>query len=229
VTRLAAPVVMLVTDRRRLSPDARTLADELTALERWLDDAIDADVDLIQIRERDLDAQPLETLTRRVTARAAGTSTRVIVNDRADVARAAGAAGVHLRGDSAPVARVRTLDPTWILGRSIHAAADLEYAAGCDYAVFGTMFETASKPRAAAQGQHALRALMQVATMPVLVIGGMTPGRAAVCAQAGAQGVAAIGAFFPAGRSRDALGLAEAVRAFRAAWQNSSGVSSPIC
>ena len=229
MTRLAVPVVMLVTDRRRLSPDARTLADELTALERWLDEAIDAAVPLIQIRERDLDAQPLEALTRRVAVRAAGGSTRVVVNDRADVARAAGAAGVHLRGTSAPVARVRALDAGWILGRSIHGPADLPSAAGADYALFGTMFETASKPGAAAQGLEALAAVTQASTMPVLVIGGMTPVRAEACARAGAQGVAAIGAFLPVGRGREALGPPGAVRAFRTAWQNSAGVGSPIC
>src|SRR5262249_9005977 len=148
---LATPVLMLVTDRRRVAPDARTLTEALTMLERWLDEAARAGVDLIQIRERDLEAAPLEALTRRVTPRARGTSTRVLGNDRADVARAADADGVHLRGDSAPVDRVRAVGPTWIVGRSIHGAAELAAASGADYVLYGTMFETASKPGAAAQ------------------------------------------------------------------------------
>lgn len=230
MTRLAtAPVVMLVTDRRRLSPHARTLLDELTALEASLDEAIDAGVDLIQIRERDLDAQPLEGLTRRVVARTERTSTRVLVNDRADVARAAGAHGVHLRGDSAPVARVRAMDPGWILGRSIHGQSDLAPAAGADYVLLGTMFETRSKPGAVTQTMEALAATVRAATMPVFVIGGLTPSRAAECARAGAQGVAAIGAFFPRGWSDDAVGPSAAVRAFRAAWGvEGPGEPSPI-
>jgi thiamine-phosphate pyrophosphorylase len=229
VNRFAAPVLMLVTDRRRLSPDARTLADEVTALERWLDDAIDAGVSLIQIRERDLAAQPLEAVTRRVAARASSTTTRVLVNDRADVARAAGAHGVHLRGDSAAIARVRTLDAAWILGRSIHSTAGLNDSAGADYALFGTMFETPSKPGVSGRGIEELAAVIRAAEMPVLAIGGITPDSAARCARAGAAGIAAIRVFLPARCGSDALGPAEAVRAFRDVWSNASSSASAIC
>ncbi len=77
---------------------------------------------MIQLRERDLDAASLRALAARLADRARA-GTRVVVNDRADVARAAGAAGVHLRADGPPVALVRTLGPAeWMVGRSVHAA-----------------------------------------------------------------------------------------------------------
>ena len=59
------PCLCLVTDRRQLSPDARTTLEEVRALDRWLDEAIGL-VDLLQIRERDLDAADLCRLTRAV-------------------------------------------------------------------------------------------------------------------------------------------------------------------
>ena len=69
--------------------------------------AVRAGVDVIQVRERDLPDGELTALVRRIVAWPPATKTRVMVNDRADVAIAAGAAGVHLRGDSAPASRVR--------------------------------------------------------------------------------------------------------------------------
>ena len=72
-------------------------------------EAARAGVDLIQIREPDLDDRALVTLARAAVAAVRGTPARVIVNDRADVALAAGAAGVHLRGDSMP-GRARARD-----------------------------------------------------------------------------------------------------------------------
>jgi thiamine-phosphate pyrophosphorylase len=91
----------LVTDRRRLGA-ARTL---LELVER----AVDAGVDLIQIRERDMEAAALASLVTRAVALARGSATRIVVNDRLDVALACGAGGVHLRGDSIPVAAARRL------------------------------------------------------------------------------------------------------------------------
>jgi thiamine-phosphate pyrophosphorylase len=141
---VTTPTIALVTDRRRLTPTARTTADEVAALEAFLDAAIDGGVDLIQIRERDLSALVLEGLLTRVVHRAYRTRVRVVVNDRADVALAAGAHGVHLPGLGLPAARVRALRPEWLLGRSVHEGDDLAEA-GLDYVIFGTVFPSASK------------------------------------------------------------------------------------
>src|SRR5882672_5979081 len=152
-------MVHLVTDRRQLAPDARTTRDEIAALERWLDDAIDAGVDAIQIRERDLDAAVLRSCVSRIVARARGRRTAVLVNDRADVAIVAGAGGVHLRASGAPEARVRAIGPSgWIVGRSVHDIDEVRRHETADYLLFGTMFESRSKPAGSpVQGMEALR------------------------------------------------------------------------
>jgi thiamine-phosphate pyrophosphorylase len=217
VNSSSRPLVCLVTDRRRLAPTARTVQDELAALDRVIDEAVAAGVDLVQVRERDLEAAVLIAFVRGVVTRAAGTSTRVVVNDRADVAIASGAAGVHVRSDGPPIDRVRTLAPAeaWIVGRSCHADDAPSVTTGADYVLFGAVFATASKPGAAAAGIDALACWCRSTDVPVIAIGGLTPERAEACAAAGAAGVAAIGAFLPEGQERDAMGARRAVPAFR--------------
>jgi thiamine-phosphate pyrophosphorylase len=187
------PIICMVTDRAAVGE--RALLTLIVAAAR-------AGVDLIQIRERDLDAGALAGLTRNAIDAVSGTGARVIVNDRADVALAAGAAGVHLRGDGLPAARVRTIAPPgFLIGRSVHSeaeAAEIEAAGGCDYLMFGTVFPSASKPadhRAA--GLDSLARVCARVRMPVVAIGGITVSGVAGIRRAGAAGVAAIGAFKP--------------------------------
>lgn len=201
-------MICLVTDRRRLSGGTEGAA-RLVAL---VASAARAGVDLIQVRERDLGARALESLVRRCVSAAAGTGARVVVNDRADVALAAGADGVHLRGDSPPAAAIRPLLPAaaWI-GRSVHSAeeaAAVSREGVVDYLVFGTLFETPSKGP-----EHPLATLADLTAactaagrrLPVLAIGGMTVERAAFAARAGASGIAGVGLFLPpAGKDPDA-------------------------
>jgi thiamine-phosphate pyrophosphorylase len=218
VSRLPVPCVALVTDRRRLSPEARTTRDQVSALERWLVDAIEAGVDLIQLRERDLDAALLRDLSRRVAARARGTATRVLINDRADVAEAAGADGVHLRADGPPAARVRALHAGWVIGRSVHGVEEARGASE-DYLLFGTVFASHSKPTGwVVGGLDGLREVVAASPVPVLGIGGIDPARARACAGAGAAGVAGISVFLPEGRAAGSLGVTRALEALRAAF-----------
>jgi thiamine-phosphate diphosphorylase len=212
----ASPVICLVTDRHRLAPDAGT-EQAVPALERFLDQAVETGVDLIQVRERDLDAGVLCRLVRRVVDRARGSGVRVVVNDRPDVALAAGADGVHLRGDSPAAARVRPLSPGWIIGRSVHSSDAVEPDADADYLLFGSVFSTTSKPGLLPSGVAPLTALAASSSRPVLAIGGITPDNARECRRAGAAGIAAIGAFLPEGTAPGALGVHAAVRLFRAA------------
>jgi thiamine-phosphate pyrophosphorylase len=213
------PCVYLVTDRRQLTPGARTTADEVLALERWLDEAIEAGVDVIQIRERDLEAAAIVALAARVVARAGGRATAVLVNDRADVARAAGAGGVHLPSAGLPAGRVRALGPEgWLVGRSVHGVDEAGGPHGADYLLFGTMFAGGSKPEGSpVQGLDRLARVVAVSTVPVVAIGGIDPARAGSCVAAGAAGVAGIGVFLPEGRAPGALGPARATIALRAA------------
>jgi len=212
---LPRPCVYLVTDRRQIAPAARTLHDELTALEGFLDEVIAAAVDVIQVRERDVDARLLHDLVRRLLPRARSAGTRVLVNDRADVAITAGADGVHLPADGLPVARTRTLNERWTIGRSVHAGDAAADFAGADYLLFGTVFPSASKPAAwSTTGLAGLQTMTAATTTPVVAIGGLTPERAEACAAAGAAGAAGIRVFLPPPAG---LGLQQAVPALRAA------------
>jgi thiamine-phosphate diphosphorylase len=213
------PVLCLVTDRQRLAPGARTEREALRALEAQLAAAIAAGVDLIQIRERDLESGVLAAFVRGVIARAQGAPTAIVVNDRADVALVSGAGGVHLRSDGPPVERVRGLGPPgWIVGRSIHSAAEALTHGSADYLLLGTVFPSESKPAGSpAIGLEGLRAAAGAGPAPILAIGGVDPANAAACISAGASGIAAIGAFLPKGPAAGAPGVARAVAAFRRA------------
>jgi thiamine-phosphate diphosphorylase len=188
--------------------------------------AVDAGIDYLQVRERDLEAAALADIVQELVAVAGGSATRVLVNDRLDVALACGAAGVHLRGDSipAPAAR-RILPPGFVVGVSVHSVAEAETAASsADYLVAGTVWPSASKPSAHAEGLLGAEGLARIAsavTVPVLAIGGVTSDRIAAAAQAGASGAAAIGLFMSAAPDRNgcrARSLAEVVKSARSAF-----------
>ncbi len=187
------PVICLVTDRRRHPGGSEAALIERVAA------AARAGVHLIQIRERDLDARALTRVAAAAVAAARGTSARILVNDRTDVALAAGAHGVHLRGDSVAATRVREIVPPGVLGgRSGHSRGEAERiaeAGGLDYLMFGTVFDTASKPGVTGSGPDTLAAIVGATPLPVLAIGGMSVSRMGVVAKAGAAGFAGIGLF----------------------------------
>jgi len=205
---MTAPTFKLcyITDR---------LALGIRPLPATIQSAISAGLDLIQIREKDLDTRPLLELVQTAVASAHGSATRVLVNDRLDVALAAGAHGVHLGGQSMPAERARAALPAdFQIGVSCHSAEDVWAAeqAGADYALLGPIFETPSKLRYGPPlGLGTLeRALRGVKRMPVLALGGITVERAAECLAAGATGVAGISIF------QECDSLAERIAALRA-------------
>ena len=170
-------------------------------------EAARAGVHLIQIRQPHREARDLIALTRDAKAAVHGTRARVLVNDRVDVAVAADADGVHLRGDSMPASCVRrVVPPRFLIGRSVHGAEEAKQAdaeRAVDYLIFGTVFPTSSKPGARVSGTGGLRAVCGATHLPVLAVGGITADRVAGVAEAGAAGVAAISLFADA----DAGGL----------------------
>lgn len=205
--------VCLVTDRRRLAPSLDE-ARRLDALVELIGVAAGAGVDLVQIRERDLPARPLVGLVRRAVEAARDTHARIVVNDRVDVALAAGASGVHLRADSPGASRVRALAPPgWLIGRSVHSEAEAEQAValgGVDYLVAGSVFPTSTKGAGhPVLGLEGLAAIVRCVSVPVLGIGGITLATASAVAEVGA-GVAGIGLFLP-GRGEE--GMRAAARA----------------
>jgi thiamine-phosphate pyrophosphorylase len=209
-TRPGRALVCAVTDRSRLpAPPAASPSAGLDGLVTRLANLAAAGVDLLQIREPDLSGGDLARLVARVLSAAAGTGAQVLVNDRLDVALAAGADGVHLKGESIDTASVRRLAPAgFLVGRSVHSAEEAEQAAndGADYVVVGTVFETSSKPGRSAAGLSLLRETVRQCKAPVLAIGGMSVARAGEVAATGAAGLAAIGLFM------GAAGTAEQVR-----------------
>ena len=188
-----SPVLCLVTDRRRYG---RSWEDALVTRVRAA--AVEG-VHLIQIRERDLDGGPLTRVVSACVNAVRGTRTRVLVNGRFDVAIAAGAHGVHLRSDSFPASRVRACAPPgFLIGRSVHSVSDAVTAAAGDavnYLIFGTVFDSSSKPDRVAAGLDELSAVARATAIPVLAIGGMTSDRIADVLRAGAAGAAGISMF----------------------------------
>lgn len=210
-------ILHLVTDRKRLWPDGDEAMREAAVLEQARH-AIEAGIDVIQIREEDLAARSLARLVRAVVAAARGSATRVVVNDRLDVGLAAGAAGVHLKGTSIDAVDVRRMAPErFLVGRSVHTVDEARAAGPVDYLIAGTVWPTASKPSGhMLLGLDGLRDIVQAARVPVIAIGGITQRNAAAVSAAGASGVAAIGAFMDgAGSLRRALPLFDVVQAFR--------------
>jgi thiamine-phosphate diphosphorylase len=187
------PVLCLVTDRRRFGASwERAMLDRVHA-------AAVAGVHLVQIRERNLDGGPLMRLVSACLETVRGTHTRVVVNDRLDVALAARAHGVHLRSDSFAAPRVRSMAPSgFLIGRSVHSVAEAVSAGepgALDYLVFGTVFSSSSKPGHPPAGLGELSAVVRASRVPVLAIGGVTADRIGDVMTAGAAGVAGITMF----------------------------------
>jgi thiamine-phosphate pyrophosphorylase len=191
----------MVTDRRRLFSGETSLAAARRCLLEQARYAVAAGIDLIHLRERDLPGADLAALTVDLLAITRGSETRVVINDRIDVAIACGADGVHLRADSISVAAARQLGPRpFLIGRSVHNASETAAAAGADYVVAGTVFASLSKAGLGGLlGTEGLKAVVRAVSVPVLAIGGVSIERAGEVAKAGASGIAAIGLFIGTG------------------------------
>jgi thiamine-phosphate pyrophosphorylase len=216
------PLLCYVTDRRSLS-EVKS-AEQQEALLAKIEAAAVAGVDWIQIRERDLLGKDCSSLTREALQRAAKfsasktTATRILVNDRLDVAISEHAGGVHLAEKSLPLAEVKRLVESrgeredFVIGVSCHSleAARSAESGGADYLFFGPVFATPSKAEfGAPQGLERLAEVCRAVSIPVLAIGGITIANAADCLAAGASGIAAIRLF------QDARNMPSFVRSLR--------------
>lgn len=206
-----------VTDRKSLG-DAEPFPKLLAAIGA----AISVDIDWVQIREKDLTAKDLLALarasvslatgnadTRKSEGLAGGHKTRVLVNDRLDIAILSGAAGVHLGGKSMPVGeivewcRAGNAPKDFMVGISCHNLFEAREAqtAGASYISFGPIFETPSKQSyGQPQGIVKLSEVCLAVDIPVIAIGGVNEGNGAECVYAGAAGIAAIRFFQEAGK-----------------------------
>src|SRR6267143_5993683 len=196
---LSKPILYLIT--RGATTEAETPeSEEFQRILHQVSAAVIAGIQLIQIREKQLTARVLFELTAEVVNIARGTSTKVLVNDRADIAAGAGADGVHLtlRSLEADVGR-KTFGPNFLIGVSTHSHVEArrERDAGADFVVFGPVFPTQSKKEYGPPlGIGKLSEVAhELAPIPVLAIGGVSNDNAGECLRAGASGVAAITLF----------------------------------
>ena len=151
---------------------------------------VDTSVDIIQVRDKDLPVRELLSVVRRALALGPG----VVVNERVDVALAAGAHGVHLRSHPIPPSEWRRIvPPGFLIGVSCHTLDDIRQAEGADYVYFSPVFD--SPGHGPAVGADALREAVKIAAMPVIALGGITRENASSCIEAGAAGIAAIRLF----------------------------------
>ena len=152
---------------------------------------------MIQVRLKDADARTLVEVTRALVG---VLTVPVIVNDRCDVALAAGAAGVHLGPEDVPASAIRRIVPTgFLIGASVGSREEVPLADGADYVGVGPLYATTTKLDAgAALGIVGLRDLVQRVGLPAVAIGGITPTNARAAFDAGVIGIAAIRAVFSA-------------------------------
>ena len=181
---LPEPCLCLVTDRSAVSGD----------LVEAVAQAVMGGVDLVQVREKDLPGGELLRLTESLL-KAIGGSARLIVNDRADVAKAAGASGVQLGEDGLPVGAARMIAGSGaLIGRSVHSVSSAVQAEadGADFLVVGAMFASRSHPGEAPAGPGLMQQVNDNCRLPLIGIGGITSENAPEVIEAGASGVAVI-------------------------------------
>jgi len=173
---------------------------EFAQLLNLIESAVAAGINLIQIREKELPALVLYDLALRAVALTKKSATQLLLNDRADVAAAAGAAGVHLTARSIASATIRNHFGThFLIGVSTHSLAEVREARDgqADFVVFGPVFETTSKQGyGPPTGLATLREVAHnVSPFPVLALGGVAFENLKDCLRAGAAGFAGIGLF----------------------------------
>src|ERR1700688_1479716 len=205
-------LLYFITDRSQFAGDE--CARHRALLEK-VAEAARAGVDYIQLREKDLTAREVEKLVRDAVAALESTRlrtgtreqrTQILVNSRTDIALAAGADGVHLRGDDMAISEVRQISELnlqlrpsanhFLVAKSCHSAAEVQRAEseGADFIVFAPVFEKNNSAGTMPAGIAALREACR-AKIPVLALGGVTLENAPSCLDAGAAGIAGIRLF----------------------------------
>ena len=188
------PIIYVITEGNATSGNFSEMVGKIT---RQVDDAIKENVSMVQIREKRLEGRHLFELTLACAEITRDSPTKLLINDRADIAVAAGADGVHLTASSIPAGMVRgSFGTQLIIGFSAHTAEEVRNAgrSGADLVVYGPVFPTPGK--GPAKGIEELRRVVSaVAPFPVVALGGIEPANCREVLRAGAAGIAGIRSF----------------------------------
>lgn len=203
------PVARFDPDSLRLIAITDSLRDGVEGLTARAVRAVHGGVTALHLRLTDESPRTLVDIARGL--RAAVPQVPLLVSERADVALAAGAQGVHLGvEDIAPAVLRRILPAGFVIGASVGDASDLSRCAGADYVAIGPVFGTGSRVDAGvALGIDRFRELATRSGLPAVAIGGISEMNAAALMAAGASGLAVISALFS---SADPTGAARAFR-----------------
>lgn len=187
---------MLITNRKRAA----------LPLEALVEQACEAGVSLVQLREKNLDGKPLFHLAQSLREVTSHHNAKLLVNSRLDIALAIDADGLHLPEHALPVQTVKRFFSN-LVGRSVHSVdgAKEAEASGADYLLFGHVFETASK-ESEPRGLNALQAVCHAVSIPVYAVGGITPERVRACLECGAFGVAVMNSIMSASAVKCVVG-----------------------
>lgn len=180
-----------VTDRRALSAGV-TLAQAVEA-------ALDGGVTCLQLREKEASAGEILALARTLLPLCRARRVPLLINDRVDIALAAGADGVHLGQDDLPLPEARALlGPDRILGATAHTVEEAlrAQAEGADYLGVGAMFPTGTKTNTIPTSADTLKAICAAVSIPVVAIGGVTAQNLPTLAGTGIAGAAMVSAIF---------------------------------
>lgn len=184
------PLAYYITDRHSCS----------VPILRQIQQAIDASVDLIQIREKDLTTQPLLELASRALELAKGSRSKILINDRVDIVLALGLDGIQLGHHSVETGAIRKKPgaQNLLIGVSVHSMDEFLRAAaeGASFVTLGPIFETPSKlVYGPPIGLELLETVCRRTSIPVFALGGISLENYRSCLAAGADGIAAIRLF----------------------------------
>lgn len=196
---LLQPILYLITRGATTETTSRQ-SPEFQDLLLQIKTAVAAEIDLVQIREKRLGARVLFELAERAVEITRGSSTRILINDRTDIAAGAGTDGVHLTTQSLDVAVIRkSFGDRFLIGASTHSweEARQAYEQGADFIVLGPVFPTRSKEQFGPPLglEKFSRVCGKLVDFPVLALGGISESNVEECFAAGASGVAGISLF----------------------------------
>ncbi len=187
------PLFYYITDRHQLR------AGSISALRSTIRRVVSWGVDFVQLREKDLSDRDLLCLTQSAVKYARGTTCKILVNSRLDVALAGGAHGVHLPSAGLRASDLKSILPgDFILGVSAHSLREARRAAldGADYVLLGPVFPTPSKMHYGEPlGLSRFRQICAALSLPVFSLGGVRPEHIRRVLAAGACGIAGISLF----------------------------------